>query len=267
MMGKYRMERKRRRGSLLLGGILLILVVGGCGRLTVHPDIKPTAPSVPFAGMKTLSRLAYSIQAGAFTRVENAAHLTRSLQQKGLDATYFVAYQGLYKVRFGNFPSREQARERAEDLRAGGIIEEFYIVAPEEYTAAQWDGRGEAYLREELVRTARSFIGVPYLWGGSSVETGFDCSGLTMTVYHLNGLDLPRTSRDQFTAGIPVDPSAPGRGDILFFADGGAEISHVGIYAGDGWFIHAPGWGKRIRADSLAVDPFKRTFAGARSYL
>ena len=122
MMGKYRMERKRRRGSLLLGGILLILVVGGCGRLTVHPDIKPTAPSVPFVGMKTLSRLAYSIQAGAFTRVENAAHLTRSLQQKGLNATYFVAAQGLYKVRFGNFPSREQARERAEDLRARGII-------------------------------------------------------------------------------------------------------------------------------------------------
>ena len=267
MIRKYRMERKRRSGALLLSGILLTLAAWGCGRLTVHPDIKPVAPSVPFAGKKTLPRLAYGIQAGAFARVENAAHLTRSLQQKGLNATYFVAAQGLYKVRFGNFPSREQARVRAEDLRARGVIDEFYIVAPEEYTAAQRDARGEDYLRQELVRTARSFVGVPYLWGGSSAETGFDCSGLTMTVYHLNGLDLPRTSRDQFATGIPVDRSAPGKGDILFFADGGAEVSHVGIYAGDGWFIHAPGRGKRIRTDSLAVDPFKRTFVGARSYL
>jgi cell wall-associated NlpC family hydrolase len=61
------------------------------------------------------------------------------------------------------------------------------------------------FLRGEIVKTARSFIGLPYLWGGSSPESGFDCSGLAMAVYHLNGLDLPRSSREQFESGSPVE--------------------------------------------------------------
>ena len=193
--------------------------------------------------------------------------LTRSLQEKGLEATYFVARRGLYKVRFGNFPTKELARARAEEIRQDGIIEEFYVVSPEEYAVAQREEQGEAYLREELVRSARSFLGVPYLWGGASAETGFDCSGLTMTVYQLNGLDLPRTSREQFVAGNPVDRSSLEKGDLIFFAAGGDKISHVGIYAGNGLFIHAPGRGKRIRTDSLSNDYFSRTYIGARSYL
>jgi cell wall-associated NlpC family hydrolase len=199
--------------------------------------------------------------------VENAARLTRSLQEKGLDATYFVARQGLYKVRFGNFPTKEQARTRAEEIRKAGIIEEFYVVSPEDYTVSQREARGEAYLREELVRSARSFLGVPYLWGGASAETGFDCSGLTMTVYQLNGLDLPRTSREQFGSGTPVERSSLAKGDLLFFADAGDKISHVGIYAGNGLFIHAPGRGKKIRTDPLAKEYYSRAFIGARSYL
>ena len=105
--------------------------------------------------------------------------------------------------------------------------------------------KGDAYLREELVRSARSFLGVPYLWGGASLDTGFDCSGLTMTVYQLCGLDLPRTSREQYLAGNPVELSTLEKGDLVFFAPGGDKISHVGIYAGNGQFIHAPEKGKR----------------------
>jgi cell wall-associated NlpC family hydrolase len=56
-------------------------------------------------------------------------------------------------------------------------------------------------------------------------------------------------------------------GDLLFFAGAGGKISHVGIHIGNGRFIHAPGRGKKIRTDSLATDPFSRSFAGARSYL
>ncbi|MFZ4441368.1 MAG: C40 family peptidase, partial [Syntrophales bacterium] len=193
--------------------------------------------------------------------------LTQSLQQKGLDATYFVARQGLYKVRFGNFPTREQARARAEELRNAGLIEEFYVVSPEEYAVAKREALGDAYIREELVRTARSFLDVPYLWGGTSVETGFDCSGLTMTIYQLSGFDLPRTSRDQFAAGSSVERSSLAKGDLLFFAGAEGKVSHVGIYAGNGMFIHAPGRGKKIRTDSLAKEHFSRTFVGARSYL
>jgi hypothetical protein len=252
-----------KRTRIIAGLCILLLFIGGCGR----PALRPAAPpaQVPEEGM--LPRLGYTIQAGAFANVENAARLTRSLQDKGIEATYFVARKGLYKVRFGNFPTREAARARAEEIRAAGIIEEFYIVAPEEYPVARRGELGEAYLREEILRSARSFIGIPYLWGGTSVETGFDCSGLTMTVYQLSGLDLPRTSREQFVAGTPVDRDALAKGDLIFFAPWGNKISHVGIYAGDGLFIHAPGKGKKIRTDSLTKGYYSHSYIGARSYL
>jgi cell wall-associated NlpC family hydrolase len=253
--------------SLLIGLFILVFMIGGCGGPAFRPGAAPSSPPAQAAERRALPRLGYTIQAGAFANAENAARLTRSLQDKGLEATYFVARQGLYKVRFGNFPTREQARTRAEELRKAGIFEEFYVVSPAEYSVAQKDARGEAYLREELVRSARSFLGVPYLWGGTSAEAGFDCSGLTMTVYQLNGLDLPRTSRAQFVTGTPVDRSSLEKGDLIFFAAVGEKVSHVGIYAGNGLFIHAPGRGKKICTDLLAKEYFSRAFIGARSYL
>jgi hypothetical protein len=251
-----------RRSCLIAAAAILILFVG-CGR----PAVRYPALPVKSPEKGAVPRLGYTIQAGAFALAENAARLTRSLQEKGLDATYFVARRGLYRVRFGNFPTREMAHAKAEEIRAAGIIEEFYIVSPDQYALAKRADLGEAYLREELVRTAQSFLGVPYLWGGASADKGFDCSGLTMTVYQLNGFDIPRTSAEQFAAGTPVDRSSLEKGDLLFFAKTGNKASHVGIYAGDGWFIHSPGRGKGIRKDSLAGDYYSRTFLGARSYL
>jgi len=256
------------RAAILFSGILIFtLLTGGCGRPAVRGAPASRPPPAKAVERKELPRLGYTIQAGAFASAENAARLTQSLQQKGLDATYFVARQGLYKVRFGNFSTKEQARARAEGLRNTGLIEEFYVVSPEEYAVTKREALGEGYLREELVRTARSFLDVPYLWGGTSAETGFDCSGLTMTVYQLSGFDLPRTSRDQFAAGNPVERSSLEKGDLLFFTGAGGKVSHVGVYAGNGLFIHAPGRGKKIRTDSLAKERFSHSFVGARSYL
>jgi cell wall-associated NlpC family hydrolase len=253
----------RKRSILFIGLIILISFVVGCSRPSVrHPD-----PKVKPLERKAVSRLGYTIQTGAFANAENADRMTRSLQEKGLAATYFAAKKGLYKVRFGNFPTRELARSRAEEIRQAGIIEEFYIVSPDEYPTARRAELGEAYIREELVRSAQSFLGVPYLWGGTSVEMGFDCSGLTMTVYQLNGFDLPRTSQEQFTAGNPVNRSSLEKGDLLFFSRGGGKVSHVGIYTGDDRFIHAAGRGKQIRVDILSKGRYKRMYFGARSYL
>jgi cell wall-associated NlpC family hydrolase len=267
-LSSFRMTRLTGENVLLFIGLfILALLVGGCARPAVRPDAPPLSPPAQAAEKKALPRLGYTIQTGAFASAENAARLTRSLQQKGLDATYFVARKGLYKVRFGNFSTKEQARARAKELQNTGPIEEFYVVSPEEYAVAKREAFGEAYLREELVRTARSFLDVPYLWGGTSAETGFDCSGLTMTVYQLSGFDLPRTSLDQFAAGSPVERSSLEKGDLLFFAGAGGKVSHVGIYAGNGLFIHAPGRGRKIRTDSLVKDHFSWSFVGARSYL
>jgi cell wall-associated NlpC family hydrolase len=258
------------RGFYLI--LMSVFIAAGCAaRSGDHPRPsvkKTTEAAVASRAKKGLARLGYAIQAGAFAKVENAARLTETLQAGGLNATYFVADQGAYKVQFGNFPSRQEARERAELLHAVGVIDVFYIVAPGEYTAARQAQYGDAYLREELIKTARRFIGVPYLWGGTSPDAGFDCSGLAMAVYQLNGLDLPRVSREQFEAGDPIEEKKLEKGDLVFFSSSGTgKISHVGIYAGDGQFIHAPGRGKNIRTDNLAPAYYRRHYQGGRSYL
>ena len=215
-----------------------------------------------------LARIGYAIQVGAFSNLNNAVRLTQTLQDRGLNAYYFVHKTGLYKVRFGNFPSKESASGNAKKLRARGIIDEYYIVGPGDYPKS--DDRKEAitYLRNGIVSTAKGFIGVPYRWGGASLEYGFDCSGFTMAVYHLNGLNLPRSSREQWETGSPVNRSQLSKGDLLFFATSKRrKISHVGIYTGGDKFIHAPGKNKRIRVESLSKRYFRRRYVGARTYL
>jgi len=238
----------------------LFLAAGCAGRTPVAS--KPEPPK------RELALLGYSIQAGAFANAENAIRLAESIEAQGANAYYFLHKEGLYKVRFGDFPTREEARDRAEKLVATGIIDTYYIVSPEDYAAAKARIYGDSELRTGLVETAESFIGLPYRWAGSSAEEGFDCSGLTVAVYQLNGLNLPRTSRDQFRVGTSVPRETLSKGDLVFFAiSGGRKVSHVGIYLGDGRFIHSPGRGKAVRVDSLSDAYYTDRFMGGRTYL
>ena len=243
--------------------ILLAAILSGCtGHAPSHPSVQPL-PSE-----KRLQRMGYTIQVGAFAVAENAARLSDVLSERGLDATYFRAEDGLFKVRFGDFAVKEQAKKEAERLKSSGIIEVYYIVSPSEYAASRQSRLGNAYLRDELVKTTMRFIDTPYLWGGTSPETGFDCSGLTMTVYQLNGLNLPRNSKRQFEAGYSVHRDELMKGDLVFFSNNKwGSVTHVGVYAGDGKFIHAPGKGKKIRMDSLSARYYNQRYVGARSYL
>jgi hypothetical protein len=87
-------------------------------------------------------------------------------------------------------------------------------------------------------------------------------------VYHLNGLDLPRSSRQQWKSGRPVKHSQLAKGDLVFFATlGGTRVSHVGIYTGSGKFLHAPRRGRKITISSLSSTYYKTRYLGARSYL
>jgi hypothetical protein len=240
---------------------LIISFIAGCAERRVY---RPQ----PMIAAKQIGHMGFVIQVGAFSDVENAARLTDLLRDQGLDATYFVARMGLYKVRFGNYPSKIIAREKAESIMSSGIIDEFYIVSPDEYAVAKQQTYGNAYIREELLKTAKSFVGLPYLWAGSSLDAGFDCSGLAMTVYRLNGLDLPRSSQEQFEVGTPIERNELLVGDLVFFATTGRDkVTHVGIYIGEGRFIHAPGKGKNIREDSLWRSYYKKRYLGGRAYL
>ena len=212
--------------------------------------------------------MGYSIQVGAFSQVDNAARLTKKLEKQGLDAFYFAHSSGLYKVRFGNYASQGNALGEARRLQQLGIIDVFYVVKPGEYAIARGRHEGEGTVRDELVDTAQSFIGLPYQWGSCSLNAPLDCSGLVMAVYQLNGLNVPRTSEEQYKSGMPVAKDQLEKGDLVFFATScSGRISHVGIYIGDDKFIHAPGTGKTICADSLTSSYYRDRFYGACTYL
>jgi hypothetical protein len=256
-----------KRKLLILNPLILCLIavfISGCGGGAKKvPDIttKISESSTP--------RMGYAIQAGAFSRLDNAVRFTDSLKGLGLDAYYFLHESGLYKVRFGNYQSRGIALAKAEELKAKGLIEEFYIVTPEDYPWGRAGGRLDpGSTRRGIIKAAKSYIDIPYRFGGASAEQGFDCSGLAMAVYRLNGIDLPRTSKEQYKAGKAVDARDMKEADLVFFdTSSKGQVSHVGVYLGDGMFIHAPKSGKNIRIDFLSTSYFKKRFVGARSYL
>ncbi|WP_238699473.1 NlpC/P60 family protein [Helicobacter saguini] len=282
-----------------------------------------------------ITNIMYSIQVGSFKSLENAGNLSDSLNKKGLDA-FFFKEDGMYKVRFGNYSSKQEARNEALKLLERNIIDDFYIVSPDTYLinnpTTQTDSvivesdevvietienesqnianntqKDEVILedinldeimppttethnkdnktitqtqiaqnetqndispvRQKIVNDAKQYLGVPYKWGGSN-SSGFDSSGLTRAVYKLNGLNLPRTSREQSMVGYYVPFSEIQPGDLVFFVENKSQsINHVGIYIGDNKFIHAPGKGKSVQIDNLQDEEWRKIYKGARKYL
>jgi cell wall-associated NlpC family hydrolase len=237
-----------------------MLLLSACGG---ERAVKPQPPP-----RKILAPMGYTIQIGAFSKMSNAVRLTQKLHIQGVSAYHFLHPSGLYKVRFGNYRSKNLAHKHAEGLQAEGLIGEYYIVGPDEYAAVKLRRYGSSGIRDTIAKTARQYIGVPYKWGGESPQTGFDCSGFTMVVYQLNGLDLPRSSRQQWNAGRPIKRSQLLKGDLVFFATSGRQkVSHVGIYLERGKFLHAPRRGQKIKSADLSDTYFKARYLGARTYL
>ncbi len=119
----------------------------------------------------------------------------------------------------------------------------------------------------EVVIAAMNFLDQPYRRGGHSVDTGFDCSGFTRHLFgQMLGIELPRRVDEQAhdRALSPVKRGALRAGDLVFFNTLRRTFSHVGIYLGDGRFIHAPRSGAQIRVESLSSAYWSRRFTGAR---
>ncbi len=120
--------------------------------------------------------------------------------------------------------------------------------------------------RTELLRVAAGQIGTPYRYGGNNRQ-GFDCSGLVQYAHRQIGIDVPRTTRQQWS-----QAQRPGRrhlipGDLVFFALDGNKSRHVGIYEGSGVFIHAPSSGKRVSRASLDNPFWRDRLIGTRTFL
>ena len=117
----------------------------------------------------------------------------------------------------------------------------------------------------ELVVNAMGFLGVPYKRGGNTAETGFDCSGFVRAMYEQSiGLVLPRRAEQQAAATQDIDKSELKPGDLVFFNTLKRTFSHVGIYVGEGRFIHSPKPGSEVRVESMNIDYWARRFDGAR---
>lgn len=123
---------------------------------------------------------------------------------------------------------------------------------------------------EEVLLRAIGLVGTPYRWGGNTPQSGFDCSGLIGYVFRdAAGLQLPRTTREMSALRAPqVARQQLRSGDLLFFAtNGGREVSHAGIYVGDGRFVHAPSSGGTVRLDRLDNAYWQRNYLSARRVL
>ncbi|TGU69945.1 peptidoglycan-binding protein [Geomonas terrae] len=239
-----------------------------------------------------LTSVGFAIQVGAFSDVRNAERLTKKLQEQGIEAFYFKRENGIYAVRFGDFPRRDDARKAAQKLVKERTIGSYFIAAPQpERSAALRETVIEkapspsitkpakpAKKKEEPVkrdrsdmggiaaRTAERFVGIPYRWGGDTVVDGMDCSGFVRAVYNLCGVNIPRTSREQYRVGDAVGREELKDGDLVFFGGSPDEINHVGIFVGNRRFVHAPRRGDDIKVSSMDESYFQKRFVGAKRY-
>jgi cell wall-associated NlpC family hydrolase len=119
----------------------------------------------------------------------------------------------------------------------------------------------------DMVITAMNFLGVPYKRGGNSEETGFDCSGFTRHIFEKSiGLILPRRADDQAQVSslITINREELKPGDLVFFNTLRRTFSHVGIYIGEGKFIHSPRTGSEVRVEDMRMSYWNKRFTGAR---
>ncbi len=121
---------------------------------------------------------------------------------------------------------------------------------------------------EQLVDEALSYLGIRYRFGGTSPATGLDCSGLVLNVFrNAVGLDLPRTAHEMAKLGDQVGRHDLKPGDLVFFNTMRRTFSHVGIYLGEGKFVHAPSSGGRVRVENISERYWAQRFNGARRLL
>lgn len=136
--------------------------------------------------------------------------------------------------------------------------------------ALETSGAAAAPKREGRVRgllnKALALLGTPYRWGGSTPESGFDCSGLVGYVYRTElGVELPRISRDMAQVGELIrDRTDLQEGDLVFFSRRGRNVDHVGLYIGEGRFVHSPRTGKNVEIATLETGYWAQKFMKAR---
>jgi cell wall-associated NlpC family hydrolase len=142
-----------------------------------------------------------------------------------------------------------QARAEAQAAQAAAhATQDIAQTYDPSYAQPVYDPNVPAPRYGQVVGIALQYLGIPYVWGGSSPSTGFDCSGFTSYVFAQVGVSLPHHAASQFSYGTPVSWDQIAAGDLVFFSG----LGHVGIAIGNGMFVHAPHTGDVVRISSLA---------------
>lgn len=236
----------------------------------------------------TITGNSVNLRTGPSTATARLAYLNRGDTVTGRSGSWYaVTYRGKSGYVYGQYLTIDTAGSSTASLRRGSrgtavkALQEDLILLG--YLNGKADGifgaRTEAAVRqyqrrnrlgvdgiagkqtlsavdaevkriETVLRTARSTLGKPYVYGGTSPATGFDCSGLTQYAFRSAGLTLPRVSAQQARAGIAVPYSQLHPGDLVAFY---SPVSHVGIYLGDGLFLHAPRTGDVVKVTRLSA--------------
>ena len=139
-----------------------------------------------------------------------------------------------------------------------GLLLSRAVCFPEESAPASQT------VRYKLAKAARTFLGLPYRWGGMSERRGADCSGLVKMIFAKLHIELPRTSRDQIQTGEEVPMDRLETGDLVFFSSGGNTPTHVGVYIGNHQFLHAEKKAGRVIITDLSQPWYAKRFLGAR---
>jgi cell wall-associated NlpC family hydrolase len=162
--------------------------------------------------------------------------------------------------------SAQAAPQHAEDDIGRFMADKGLLDRLEQVRATMADrAHAMADRTGELVVTAMGFLGVPYRRGGNTAESGFDCSGFVKAMYEQTlGLILPRRADQQAAATQQIDRRDLQPGDLVFFNTMRRTFSHVGIYVGEGKFIHSPKPGAEVRVEDMGISYWARRFDGAR---
>lgn len=168
---------------------------------------------------------------------------------EGVNVKIVAIEDGWYKVKYGKFT---------------GYMHPDY-VEPIKVSVAPTVSSFSSSQGQKIVSMAKNYIGIKYVWGGTTPSVGFDCSGFTQYVFAKCGYTLKNRTQ-QYTNGTSVSYRNLKPGDLVFFAtNGNGRISHVGIYVGNGTFIHAPKPGSYVKISSMAYGSYyQRTFVCAR---
>lgn len=226
-----------------------------------------------FAAATAISATMFIVSAGAADAPKSGVITGNGVRLRSGPGTGYSILDHYYKGDELSVVTPGESWVKVSDNGKTGYVSKTYftyLTEKEEKLSAESKAKSDAEVevkRSDVVAYAKKFLGVRYVWGGSS-PSGFDCSGFTQYVYDHFDLDIPRTASQQYAAtkNSHISRSELQPGDLVYFdSPSTSSVAHVGIYVGDGKFIHSNSPGGSVRITALSTSYYKTHYVGASS--